>query len=80
MKPPIKQGQDAAIRALEAIRDYVDCLPEPDRSQWYCGWITASASWATAHVGFRNVETMLMAAREVIPQAIPPAGKGAGNE
>lgn len=75
MKSPINQGKDAALIAMGKIRDYVDCLPEPDRSQWWCGFITAAATWAAASVGFKNTETMLLAAREVIPQEILPKNR-----
>lgn len=69
MKAPIEQGKDAAVQAMSELRDYVDCLPEPDRSQWWCGFITSAATWATLSVGFHNTETMLLAAREIIPTA-----------
>lgn len=71
MKTPVQQGTDAAIEYLASIRDYVDCLPPLERAQWFCGFINATAAWSMGSVGWHDTETMLLAAIDIVPKALP---------
>ncbi len=76
---PVDQGGNAAIEFLRGTRDYVDCLSPLERAQWFCGFITATASWSKGTIGWHHTETALLAALDIVPKTTPPNGDAGGG-